>query len=112
MVDGVLKRVWPDNPDEAEAQRRDEEVERRNRQNSLVITGITDEEDAIFDDYQNELILGMTKAWSFGDTITIETIEDLPRDDCEALASFCKAEFKGTEVDTDPDPNLKAPTDA
>ena len=110
-------QLWPkelrdvDNWPEADREANRKEVERRNLVNLRITSGTTDEEDAIFDAYNDTLILSLVKEWSYGE-VTADVLGSLSRDITGALAQKCRDEFKGTEVEVEPDPNPKAPTDA
>jgi hypothetical protein len=59
--------------------------------------------------YQEALIIGMVKSWSFGDLPTAESVLDLPKPTFDALSSACADEYIKT-ADFSPDIDPKAPT--
>jgi hypothetical protein len=85
-----------------------QELEVRDLKNLKLTTGLSDEDQDIFNDYQLALILGLTKDWSYAVELTTDAVLDLPKTVFESLAKFCQDEYKGTDVDTGPDPNSTA----
>ena len=103
-------QMWPaelrdrENWPEADKERLQKEVEVRNLKNLRITSGTTDEEDAIFDAFTDTLILSLVSAWSYGD-VNADVLGNLSRDVTGPLADACRREFKGTDVDTEADPN-------
>ena len=79
------------------------------QKNSLIASGISNEDRAAINDYQVSLILSLTESWTFSSQVSEDSILDLKKSDFEALAKACQDELRGTVVDTSPDPNPSAP---
>lgn len=61
----------------------------------------TDEQQEAMDAYNESLLLAVVTAWSYSDSVTIESIRDIPGDAYDALIVRIRQLNQGTEEKTD-----------
>jgi hypothetical protein len=79
--------------------------------NLRALSNLSDAERDALDNYENDLVINMVVDWTYEFPCTTENIETMNGEVFGELASACQAEYDGSAVEVEADPDPLATTD-